>query len=79
MDEKGMKYIIKGAVRIATEMSIKEILERKTGDKKDKRKYKKLCIKGLKEVRNFAKNNYPNEKSIYLDMAKEMLDFKKTK
>lgn len=68
-----MKYIIKGAVRLATEMDIKEILEKKDGDKKEKRKYKKLAVKGLKEVRNFAKNNYPEEKKAYMEMARKML------
>ena len=75
MEEKVMKYLIKGAAKIATGEEIKEIVEKKDGDKKEQRKYKKMAIKTLKEVRDFAKKNYPDEKKVYMDLAKKMLKF----
>ena len=32
-------------------------------------------VKTLKEVRDFAKKNYPDEKKVYMDLAKKMLKF----
>ncbi len=79
MEEKVMRYIIKGAAKIATGEEVKEIVEKKDGDKKEQRKYKKLAIKTLKEVRDFAKKNHPDEKKVYLDLAKKMLKFEDKK